>query len=189
MFQSTRRLAMMKGHSSPHAIVTAAPHQPRRDGDRTRCNGDCAWYGRGQMLFATGVGSEIASALALRVLSGLLMADEVVDIFLPVRYYWVRRARWLKLQEKKRAMEEAARVNGEPQPAPALVSNIAPIVVAAGINQERSTTRGASPFRDMFWRLRSSTRELRATGRRGALPVIVPKLGEAGTGHGHSRSR
>jgi hypothetical protein len=35
----------------------------------------------------------------------------------------VRRARWLKLQEKNRAMDEAARVNGEPQPAPALVSN------------------------------------------------------------------
>jgi Cu(I)/Ag(I) efflux system membrane protein CusA/SilA len=34
------------------------------------------------------------------VLGGLLIADEVVDIFLPVRFYWVRRARWLKLQEQ-----------------------------------------------------------------------------------------
>jgi hypothetical protein len=34
---------------------------------------------------------------------------------LPVRFYWVRRARWLKLQEKKVAMtQEASRVNGEP---------------------------------------------------------------------------
>lgn len=49
------------------------------------------------MLFATGVGSEIISAMALPVLGGLLIADEVVDIFLPVRFYWVRRARWLKL--------------------------------------------------------------------------------------------
>jgi Cu(I)/Ag(I) efflux system membrane protein CusA/SilA len=49
------------------------------------------------MLFATGVGSEIMSAMALPVLGGLLIADEVVDIFLPVRFYWVRRARWLKL--------------------------------------------------------------------------------------------
>jgi hypothetical protein len=24
-----------------------------------------------------------------------------VDIFLPVRFYWVRRARWLKMQEEK----------------------------------------------------------------------------------------
>jgi Cu/Ag efflux pump CusA len=53
------------------------------------------------MLFATGVGSEIISAMALPVLGGLLIADEVVDIFLPVRFYWVRRARWLKLQATK----------------------------------------------------------------------------------------
>jgi Cu(I)/Ag(I) efflux system membrane protein CusA/SilA len=56
-----------------------------------------AIVGIAPMLFASGVGSEIASALALPVLGGLLIADEVVDIFLPVRFYWVRRARWLKL--------------------------------------------------------------------------------------------
>src|SRR5258708_14938924 len=42
------------------------------------------------MLFSTGVGSEIIRAMALPVLGGLLIADEVVDIFLPVRFYWVR---------------------------------------------------------------------------------------------------
>jgi hypothetical protein len=26
-----------------------------------------------------------------------------VDIFLPVRFYWVRRARWLKLQRQRQA--------------------------------------------------------------------------------------
>jgi Cu(I)/Ag(I) efflux system membrane protein CusA/SilA len=57
------------------------------------------------MLFSTGVGSEIISAMALPVLGGLLIADEVVDIFLPVRFYWVRRARWLKLQEQRRNQE------------------------------------------------------------------------------------
>jgi Cu/Ag efflux pump CusA len=64
------------------------------------------------MLFATGVGSEIISAMALPVLGGLLIADEVVDIFLPVRFYWVRRARWLKLQEyrSETAQPEAAEV-------------------------------------------------------------------------------
>jgi len=35
------------------------------------------------------------------VLGGLLISDEVVDLFLPVRFYWVRRARWLKLQKEK----------------------------------------------------------------------------------------
>ncbi|HEY7309132.1 MAG TPA: efflux RND transporter permease subunit [Gemmataceae bacterium] len=53
------------------------------------------------MLFSTGVGGEIISAMALPVLGGLLIADEVVDVFLPVRFYWVRRARWLKIQEAR----------------------------------------------------------------------------------------
>jgi Cu(I)/Ag(I) efflux system membrane protein CusA/SilA len=41
--------------------------------------------------------------MALPVLGGLLISDEVVDIFLPVRFYWVRRARWLELQKEKKA--------------------------------------------------------------------------------------
>ena len=49
------------------------------------------------MLWATGVGAEVIAPMAVPVLGGLLIADEVVDIFLPVRFYWVRRARWLKL--------------------------------------------------------------------------------------------
>jgi Cu(I)/Ag(I) efflux system membrane protein CusA/SilA len=50
------------------------------------------------MVFAAGIGAEILAPMALPVLGGLLIADEVVDIFLPVRFFWVRRARWLKLQ-------------------------------------------------------------------------------------------
>jgi Cu/Ag efflux pump CusA len=50
------------------------------------------------MVFATGVGGEILAPMALPVLGGLLISDEVVDLFLPVRFYWVRRARWLKMQ-------------------------------------------------------------------------------------------
>ncbi|HXG12011.1 MAG TPA: efflux RND transporter permease subunit [Gemmataceae bacterium] len=49
------------------------------------------------MLWASGVGGEILAPMALPVLGGLLISDEVVDIFLPVRFYWVRRARWLKM--------------------------------------------------------------------------------------------
>jgi Cu(I)/Ag(I) efflux system membrane protein CusA/SilA len=55
------------------------------------------------MVFARGVGGEILAPMALPVLGGLLISDEVVDLFLPVRFYWVRRARWLKLQQEKRA--------------------------------------------------------------------------------------
>jgi Cu/Ag efflux pump CusA len=52
------------------------------------------------MVFAKGVGGEILAPMALPVLGGLLISDEVVDLFLPVRFYWVRRARWLKLHRK-----------------------------------------------------------------------------------------
>src|SRR6185437_74123 len=61
------------------------------------------------MVFATGVGGEIISAMALPVLGGLLIADEVVDVFLPVRFYWVRRARWLKLQQQRARVAAAER--------------------------------------------------------------------------------
>jgi Cu(I)/Ag(I) efflux system membrane protein CusA/SilA len=52
------------------------------------------------MVFASGVGAEVLAPMALPVLGGLLIADEVVDVFLPVRFYWVRRQRWLKMQEQ-----------------------------------------------------------------------------------------
>ncbi|HLN31595.1 MAG TPA: efflux RND transporter permease subunit [Gemmataceae bacterium] len=49
------------------------------------------------MLWATGVGAEVIAPMAVPVLGGLLISDEVVDLFLPVRFYWIRRSRWLKL--------------------------------------------------------------------------------------------
>jgi len=60
------------------------------------------------MVFAKGVGGEILAPMALPVLGGLLISDEVVDLFLPVRFYWVRRSRWLKLHGKSQATEEEA---------------------------------------------------------------------------------
>jgi copper/silver efflux system protein len=59
------------------------------------------------MVFASGVGAEVLAPMALPVLGGLLIADEVVDIFLPVRFFWVRRARWLKLQEEGKLNHQA----------------------------------------------------------------------------------
>jgi Cu(I)/Ag(I) efflux system membrane protein CusA/SilA len=70
--------------------------------------------------------------MALPVLGGLLISDEVVDIFLPVRFFWVRRARWLKLQQEQQEaaarekQEAAAREKAEtgvqlPEPAPVAV--------------------------------------------------------------------
>jgi Cu/Ag efflux pump CusA len=72
------------------------------------------------MLFATGVGGEILAPMALPVLGGLLISDEVVDIFLPVRFYWVRRTRWLKLQQQRQSEESVrSQVNGPRLAAPA----------------------------------------------------------------------
>ena len=64
------------------------------------------------MLWATGVGHEVISAMAAPVLGGLLIADEVVDIFIPVRFYWLRRYRWLKMHgidEATAGYDEAVR--------------------------------------------------------------------------------
>jgi Cu(I)/Ag(I) efflux system membrane protein CusA/SilA len=60
------------------------------------------------MVFAKGVGGEILAPMALPVLGGLLISDEVVDLFLPVRFYWVRRARWLKLHRNDLAKNPVA---------------------------------------------------------------------------------
>jgi Cu(I)/Ag(I) efflux system membrane protein CusA/SilA len=60
------------------------------------------------MVFASGVGGEVLAPMALPVLGGLLISDEVVDLFLPVRFYRLRRARWLKLQAAGKLRHQAA---------------------------------------------------------------------------------
>jgi Cu(I)/Ag(I) efflux system membrane protein CusA/SilA len=69
------------------------------------------------MLWATGVGAEIIAPMAVPVLGGLLISDEVVDVFLPVRFYWVRRARWLKLHPEAAPDEKMERVARVPESA------------------------------------------------------------------------
>jgi Cu(I)/Ag(I) efflux system membrane protein CusA/SilA len=49
------------------------------------------------LLWAHGVGAEIIKPMAAPVLGGLLIADEVIDVFLPVLFYHVRARRWKKL--------------------------------------------------------------------------------------------
>lgn len=67
------------------------------------------------MVFATGVGGEILAPMALPVLGGLLISDEVVDLFLPVRFYWVRRTRWLKIQQEREANRKRLAPAAKPQ--------------------------------------------------------------------------
>ncbi|HJT35091.1 MAG TPA: efflux RND transporter permease subunit [Pirellulales bacterium] len=53
--------------------------------------------GLAPMLWATGVGAEVIRPMAAPVLGGILVADEVIDLLLPVLFYWVRRLRWRRL--------------------------------------------------------------------------------------------
>jgi copper/silver efflux system protein len=66
------------------------------------------------MLWSSGVGHEVISAMAAPVLGGLLVSDEVVDLFLPVRFYWVRRYRWLKLHGLTEEQVEQSDVTRHP---------------------------------------------------------------------------
>ena len=54
--------------------------------------------GLAPMLWATGTGSEIMQPMAAPVLGGILVADEVIDLLLPVLFYRVRVYRWKKIR-------------------------------------------------------------------------------------------
>jgi Cu(I)/Ag(I) efflux system membrane protein CusA/SilA len=52
-----------------------------------------ALLGLAPLLLATGTGSEVLRPMVVPVLGGLLVADEIIDLFLPVLFYRVRRRR------------------------------------------------------------------------------------------------
>jgi Cu(I)/Ag(I) efflux system membrane protein CusA/SilA len=54
--------------------------------------------GLAPMLWSSGVASEVIRPMAAPVMGGILVADEVIDLLLPVLFYWVRRLRWQRLQ-------------------------------------------------------------------------------------------
>ena len=53
--------------------------------------------GLAPMLWADGPGAEVIRPMAAPVLGGLLVADEVIDLLLPVLFYQVRRRRWMAI--------------------------------------------------------------------------------------------
>jgi Cu(I)/Ag(I) efflux system membrane protein CusA/SilA len=63
--------------------------------------------GLAPMLWATGVGAEVIRPMAAPVLGGLLMADEVIDVFLPVLFHRVEKARWRRLRAAGPARRES----------------------------------------------------------------------------------
>jgi Cu(I)/Ag(I) efflux system membrane protein CusA/SilA len=58
--------------------------------------------GLAPMLWSTGVGAEVIRPMAAPVLGGILIADEVIDLLLPVLFYHVRRWRWSRLHATPR---------------------------------------------------------------------------------------
>jgi Cu(I)/Ag(I) efflux system membrane protein CusA/SilA len=53
------------------------------------------------MLWSTGVGAEVIRPMAAPVLGGILIADEVIDLLLPVLFYKLRLRRWRRLHSRE----------------------------------------------------------------------------------------
>ncbi len=53
------------------------------------------------MLWSDGVGADVIRPMAAPVLGGILIADEVIDLLLPILFYHTRRRRWHRLHELK----------------------------------------------------------------------------------------
>jgi Cu(I)/Ag(I) efflux system membrane protein CusA/SilA len=66
--------------------------------------------GLAPMLWASGAASEIIRPMAAPVLGGILVADEVIDLFLPVLFYWVRKRRWARLHASDRLADAGPRL-------------------------------------------------------------------------------
>ena len=69
------------------------------------------------MLWATGVGSEIVRPMAAPVLGGLLIADEVIDVFLPVLYFAAKKWQWRRLHGLGPLVDQRI-LNHESEPLP-----------------------------------------------------------------------
>jgi Cu(I)/Ag(I) efflux system membrane protein CusA/SilA len=69
--------------------------------------------GLAPLLWTSGVGAEVIKPMVVPVLGGILIADEVIDLFLPVLFYWERRRRWERLRLAQRMATLApARLEG-----------------------------------------------------------------------------
>jgi Cu(I)/Ag(I) efflux system membrane protein CusA/SilA len=58
------------------------------------------------MLWASGTGAEIMRPMAAPVLGGLLIADEVIDLMIPVLFYQIRKRRWLRRVKREDVKHE-----------------------------------------------------------------------------------
>ena len=53
------------------------------------------------IMWSTGVGADVIRPMAAPVLGGILIADEVVDLLIPVLFYKVRKRRWLQYKQSQ----------------------------------------------------------------------------------------
>lgn len=52
------------------------------------------------MLWSMGMGADVIRPMAAPVLGGILIADEVVDLLLPIAFYAIRRRRWQRIADE-----------------------------------------------------------------------------------------
>lgn len=62
--------------------------------------------GLAPMLWSRGMGADVIRPMAAPVLGGILIADEVVDLLLPIAFYAVRRRRWERLTTRSTSSTE-----------------------------------------------------------------------------------
>jgi Cu(I)/Ag(I) efflux system membrane protein CusA/SilA len=86
------------------AIITGAVHRLR---PKLMTEG-VAIIGLMPMLWASGVGAEVIRPMAAPVLGGLLVADEVIDLLIPVVFNWYQTRRWRKLHAAEAAAVQPA---------------------------------------------------------------------------------
>ena len=93
------------------AIITGAVHRLR---PKLMTEG-VAIVGLMPMLWASGVGAEVIKPMAAPVLGGLLVADEVIDLLLPVIFNWYQVRRWRKIHSNPSPAPQGATLS-EPRP-------------------------------------------------------------------------
>jgi Cu(I)/Ag(I) efflux system membrane protein CusA/SilA len=78
-----------------HAIMDGAVHRlrPKLLTEATTI------LGLAPLLWASGPGADVIRPMVVPVLGGLLIADEVIDLFLPVLFYRVRHGRWERIHQ------------------------------------------------------------------------------------------
>ncbi len=53
--------------------------------------------GLAPLMWSSGIGADIIRPMAAPVIGGILIADEVVDLLVPILFYWTRKRRWSRL--------------------------------------------------------------------------------------------